>query len=196
MESPRAGFIAIGRVLGAWGIHGALKVESLTDFPERFTPGARVWLRGTERTVEASHARRGGLVLKLSGVDSPEEAGSARDTLLELPEAEIHPLGEDEYYQHDLIGLSVVSEAGEALGQVAELLSTGANEVLIVRNSDAELLIPLIEAVVRSVDLDQRTIVVELLPGLEPRPLGRPVGASPRTARRARKSAAPGAAKP
>jgi 16S rRNA processing protein RimM len=167
---PREGFVAIGRVLGIWGVRGALKIEPLTDFPDRFDAGAHVWLAATDRTVESSHARRGALIVKLSGIDSPEEARALRGALIELPEADLHPLGEDEFYQHDLIGLEVRTQAGEVLGEVAELLPTGANDVLVVQGPAGEWLLPLIEDVVQDVDLATREVVVELLPGIEPKP--------------------------
>ena len=82
----------------------------------------------------------------------------------------MHPLGEDEFYQHDLIGLEVRTQAGEVLGEVAELLPTGANDVLVVQGPAGEWLLPLIEDVVQEVDLATREVVVELLPGIEPKP--------------------------
>jgi 16S rRNA processing protein RimM len=162
--------VAIARVLGAWGVRGALKIEPLTDFPERFASGAGLWLDGVQHHVERSHQRRGALVVELSGVDTRELAASLRGRLLELPEAELHPLGEDEYYQHDLIGLRVRAAVGDDLGRVAGLLPTGANDVLVVTGPQGEYLLPLIEDVIQRVDLAAGEIVVELLEGIEPRP--------------------------
>jgi 16S rRNA processing protein RimM len=164
-------------VLGAWGVRGALKVEPLTDFPERFARGAQLWLEGEPRRVEHSHAVRGSVIVELSGLDRRELAASLRGRLLELPESELHALGEDEYYQHDLIGLRVRSEAGEELGRVIGLLPTGANDVLVVNGVRGEYLLPLIADVVQRVDVAGGEIVVELLEGLEPQP---PRAPSPR----------------
>jgi 16S rRNA processing protein RimM len=171
---PRAGFVAIGRVLGAWGVRGALKIEPLPDFPERFVAGAQLWLNGEPRHVQSSHAHRGNIVVELSGVDTRDLAASLRGRLLELPESELHPLAEDEYYQHELIGLCVRDSAGEELGRVTALLPTGANDVLVVQGARGEYLLPLIADVVQEVDLVAGRIVVELLKGLEPRPARRP----------------------
>jgi 16S rRNA processing protein RimM len=167
---PREGFVAIGRVLGTWGVRGALKLESLTDFPDRFDPGARLWLGGMERLVESRHTRAGREIVKLTGIDSPEDAESFRGAVIEIPEAELRPLGEDEFYQHDLIGLSVRERSGELLGTVSALLPTGANDVLVVVGPAGEWLLPLIEDVVTFVDLAGGEVRVELLPGIEPRP--------------------------
>lgn len=165
---PRNGFVAIARILGSWGARGGIKLEPLTDFPERFEPGAAIWLDGTQYQVEHSHQRRGAVIVELGGIDAPAVVAALRGKLLELPESELHPLGQDEYYQHDLIGLQVRTAAGEALGRVASLLPTGANDVIVVEGARGEYLLPLIEDVVQHVDLAAGEVVVELLAGLEP----------------------------
>lgn len=167
-SEPRPGYVAVGRVQGTWGIHGALRVQSLTDFPDRFTVGATLWLGDEPHRVERSHIHRGAVIVKLSGLDDPDVARSLRGSVLEVPESELHELGEDEYYQHDLIGLHVLTTAGEEIGRVTELLPTGANDVLVVRGERGEYLLPLIADVVRAVDLAAGQVSVELLPGLEP----------------------------
>jgi len=167
---PRPGFVAVGRVLGAWGLKGAVKVESLSDFPDRYAKGASVWLEGDRRQIERRHLSGRALILKLTGIDDPDSAQRLRGTLLEWPESELRTLAEGEYYQHDLIGLGVQTATGEPLGSVASLLPTGANDVLLVRGERGEYLLPLIGDVVQTIDLETRTITVELLPGLEPTP--------------------------
>jgi hypothetical protein len=92
---------------------------------------------------------------------------------VEWPEGDLPVLGEGVYYQHDLIGLSVQTEDGDLLGSVATLLPTGANDVLVVRGERGEYLVPLIDDVVHRIDLETQTVIVELLPGLEPTPVAR-----------------------
>lgn len=165
-QQPREGFIAVGRVLRPWGLQGALKVESLTDFPDRFEPGERLWLLGAERVVAESRWQKGALFLKLAGIDDPDAAERLRGALLEAPESSLRPLDEGEYYNHQLIGLSVRTGAGEELGEVRELLPTGGNAVLVVRGPGGETLLPFIDQVVKSVDLAAGRIVVDLVDGL------------------------------
>lgn len=167
-DEPRQGFVVVARVLGTWSLRGALKLESITDFPERFDPGAILWLEGEPRTVEHSHWQRGAVIVKLCGIDSVDDAQGFRGALMELPEAELHPLGEDEYYEHDLIGLTVRTSAGAELGRVTGILPTGANEVLVVRGDQGEYLLPMIADVVQEIDLSAGRITVELIEGLEP----------------------------
>ncbi|MGI8552187.1 MAG: ribosome maturation factor RimM, partial [Dehalococcoidia bacterium] len=168
------GFVSIGRILGAWGVHGALKIAPLTDFPERFAAGASLWIAGAEYHVERSHWQRGIVVAKLRGIEIPEAAADFQGSLVELPESQLRPLAEDEYYQHDLIGLAVWTISGDDLGRVVELLPTGANHVLVVRGERGEYLVPLIATVVQTIDLTAGQITVELLEGLEPTPMRPP----------------------
>lgn len=181
---PRDGFVAVGRVLGAWGVQGALRLESLTDFPDRFATGGCLWVDGAQRQIEHCHWRRGTPIVKLSGIDSHDAAAAERNRLVEIPETDVHALAEDEYFQHDLIGLSVRTADGQAVGQVVRLLPTGANDVLVVDGPAGQYLLPLIEDVVKLVDIAAGTVVVELLGGLEPA-----AAASAKTRRRARRPA-------
>lgn len=191
-HEPREGFVAIGRVRRPWGLRGEIKAEPLTDFPDRFDPGARLWVAGVERTVERSRTQKGDLYLKLSGFDDPESAEALRDELLEIPESSLHQLEEDEFYNHQLIGLSVHTTTGETLGTVAELLDPGPNTVLVVRGERGEILIPFIDDVVQRVDIAGGVIEIEVIEGLLPEertPRERP--AVPPWARRRRKPAPP-----
>jgi 16S rRNA processing protein RimM len=169
--SAREGFVTVGRVLGARGVRGELRIEPLTDFPERFQRGAQLWIGGARYIVRLSRMHRGALLLQLEGVDTRGEADALRGLLLELPEAAVAELGEGQYYRHHIIGLEVVSTAGEALGRVAEIVETGANDVYAVRNDEGELLLPAIDDVIKQIDLERGRMVVELIPGLERRPL-------------------------
>jgi len=144
-------------------------LESLTDFPERFDSGSSLWLEGEKRTIEHSHWRRGTPIVQLRGIDSPETAAVLRGRLVELPEAELHALADDEYYQHDLIGLSVRTTGDIEIGRVTALLPTGANDVLVVEGEAGQYLLPLIQDVVLEVDLAGGAVTVDLLEGLDPR---------------------------
>jgi 16S rRNA processing protein RimM len=89
--------VAVGAVGAPWGVSGDVKVQPLTDFPERFQPGAALWVRGASREVRRSRWSRGLVYLSLVGVDSREAAEELRGVLLEVPEP-ICPAGR-EYYR-------------------------------------------------------------------------------------------------
>ncbi len=165
-ETPASDFVAIGRVLAPWGNQGKVKIEVITDFPERFTPSARVCIDQEPATIESVHRQKGTAVIKLDTVNSREEAELLRGKLVEIPESELKPLPEGQYYQFQLIGLEVWTTQGELLGEVTEILSAPANDVYVVQGDAGENLLPAIEDVVKTVDLEKGRIVIEPIPGL------------------------------
>ncbi len=169
-RQPSDGFVAVGVVLTSFGLRGDIKVEPLTDFPERFGAGKTLWLAGEPHRVERSRWQHRVVYVKLSGIDTPEAVAALRGRYLELPEAERAALEPGDYYQSDIIGLAVETVHGTALGRVVEFLPTGGNDVLVVRGEQGEILIPMIEDVVQSVDLDAGRVVVEPIEGLLPEP--------------------------
>jgi 16S rRNA processing protein RimM len=152
-------------VLGAWGVRGDLKVEPLAP-PAVFKPGRTVYLGGTECRVERSRRTERLLYLKLSGIDDRELAADEHGRYLQVPEAALDPPGEDTYYWYQLIGLHVVSTAGEELGRISEIITTGSNDVFVVHGPRGELLIPAIDDVVHEVDLPGARMLIEPIPGL------------------------------
>lgn len=166
-------YLAIGRIIAPHGIRGEVKVEVLTDFPERFKPGSRALLgAGSEdpeaRPVKIVAARphKGGLLVKLDIVPDRNAAELVRDRYLLIPEAEAMPLGDHENYLHDLVGLQVETTDGQLLGELREVLFTKANDVYVVRGPDGEVLLPAIRDVVLRVDLPARRMIVALPEGL------------------------------
>jgi 16S rRNA processing protein RimM len=153
--------VAVGWVAAPWGVRGDLKVQPLTDFPERFQRGAALWVQGRRIEVQRSRWSRGFVYLGLSGIDSRNAAEELRGALLEVPESDLTPLPEGQYYRFQVIGLEVRTPEGRSLGRVAEILSTGSNDVYVVRGGPRELLIPAIEDVVKEVDVEGGRLVVE-----------------------------------
>jgi 16S rRNA processing protein RimM len=175
-------------VLRPWGLRGDLKVQSLTDFPERFDPGSRLWLAERERTVERSRSQTGALYVKFSGIADATDAERYRGLLIEVPEAALPPLDADEFYHHQLVGLRVTLDDGEELGIVREVLATGGNAVLVVNGPRGEVLLPFIEDVVRSVNLTEGVVMAEMIDGLMPEPQERQPRVPPRRWRTTRKN--------
>jgi len=167
------GHMAVGRVIGAHGLTGELRVELHTDFPERFAPGTFVLLGDELRSykVEGSREHRGMILLVLTGVDNRTAAEELTGEWLFIPESAAMPLPEGEFWVHDIIGLAVVDESGQPIGRVTDVLQTGANDVYIIApaeniNRGKELLIPAIAEVVQQVNLAERTMTIHLVPGL------------------------------
>jgi 16S rRNA processing protein RimM len=159
-------FIAVGRILAPWGVKGEVEVEVLTDFPDRFASDEELYVEGRAVTVEGCKWHRGRAILKLATIDSVEDSQQLRGRLLEVPQSRLHPLFQDEYYQFQLLGLEVWTTDGELLGRIAQILPTGSNDVYVVPVADGEVLIPAIEDVVKSVDLDGGRMTIEAVKGL------------------------------
>ena len=143
----------------------------MTDFPERIQAGVTVYLGEDHQPVTLSGVRHHnkGLLVKFTEYPAREDVEFIRNWPVFVRTADRPALPAGEYYHHQLIGLSVLTDEDQKLGQVAELLETGANTVFIVRNAEgAELLLPDIPDVVLGIDLDAKEMRVHLLPGLLP----------------------------
>ncbi len=169
MSYPRDYFV-VGKIVGAHGVRGEVKVSLMTDNPERFRPGARLFLESGEGPVpvEVVSARphKGMMLVKLASVPDRNAAELLQWRQLLIPEAEAMPLGEHENYAHDLIGLNVETVQGEALGEIAEILFTPANDVYVVAGPGGELLLPALRDVVLRVDLEAGKVLVKIPDGL------------------------------
>jgi 16S rRNA processing protein RimM len=170
MEEVPPGYIAIGRVGAAWGVRGAFRVLPLADSRALFAPGRGVAVAGKPYTIASAQWRKDTVYLRLSGIEGREAAGELRGRLLAVAETELEPLPEGHYYRFQLIGLTVVSTEGEELGRLADILSTGANDVYVVRGDRGEVLLPATDEVVREIDLEAGRMLIEALPGLLPEP--------------------------
>lgn len=155
--------VALGRVLGAFGIQGWVRVQSYTrpvegilDYPD-WQFGSRVW-----RVLEG---RRQGasVVARLEGLSSREEAMALRGNEVEVERAELPAAGPDEHYWSDLMGCAVRTLSGAELGQVESLFSNGAQDVLVIRG-ERERMIPFVTAIVKQVDIGQKQILVDWEP--------------------------------
>lgn len=167
-SEPR--FLIIGQIVGAAGLKGAVKVDVMTDFPERFESLKSIYL-GDELAltqIVRAELRKNGrqIVLQLEGCENRTQAEGLRGKLLQIPAEEAVPLEEGLYYVHQVLGLNVETESGESLGVLSEVLFTGSNDVYVVTGEGRELLIPVLEEVIREVDLDRRKIIVRLPEGL------------------------------
>ncbi len=169
----RVSYVAVGQIVGPHGIRGEVKVEPMTDFPERFKKGAEVFLgRATDseevtRTeIAAARPHQGRWLVQFANIKDRNAAETLRGQYVLIPETDLMPLGEHENYAHDLIGLEVVTADGSALGRLVEILFTPANDVYVVRGEPGETLIPATREVVLNVDLGSKRMTVALPEGL------------------------------
>jgi 16S rRNA processing protein RimM len=154
--------VAVGRVLGPFGLKGELKVQSLTDNPKRFAPRSKLWLGQQPVAVATAREAQGYVYLTLKGFPDRSAVDSFRHALIQVPESDLPPLPAGEFYRFQLVGLSVFDREGTPLGTIEEVLETGANLVYRVRSGDGkETLIPALEDVVVSIDLASKRMVVD-----------------------------------
>ena len=168
------GFVAVGWVRGPHGIRGELRVSLLSDVPERFAPESRIWVAAAPYKVKSARPHRGGLLVALDGIRTRSQAERFRNLLLEVPDGDLAPLSDGQYYRFQIVGLAVFDVEGQTLGHVERVLDKGANDVYLVQDEESELLIPAIDSVVKEIDVAGGRMVVEPLAGLERRPLARP----------------------
>jgi len=162
-------FLAIGKLRHAHGVRGEMLMEVLTDFPERLKPGTLLYVGSEHRLLRLLKFRghREGLLVLFEGYSTPEGVGELRNQIVYVSAADRPSLPEGEYYHHQLIGLRVFSDTQLSLGTVAEILETGATDVLVVRPElGPEVLIPLAEAFIQKIDLVQGMITVHVIPGM------------------------------
>jgi 16S rRNA processing protein RimM len=165
-ESAPPEFLIVGRILAPWGTRGEMKVQVVTDFPDRFTPGKLVYLNGQPLEIENSRPLKQHLLVKLATIDSVNDADKLKGQDLSIPRSELCALPQDEYYAFQLIGLDVLTTKGKTLGQIVDVMATASNDVYIVKGERGETLIPAIEDVVKSIDLEKGEMVIEAIEGL------------------------------
>lgn len=162
------GFIAIGHIAAVFGVKGEVKVTLATDFPERFQGLETVYLGPDARPVRmlSSRPHQDNLLVRLEGYDDRDAAQTLQGLWIQVPQADILPLGEGEHYVFQLVGLRVLTTDGRDLGVIEEILSTPANDVFVVRGEAGEVLIPYINDVIAEERLDAGEMIVHPLPGL------------------------------
>lgn len=154
--------MAVGRVLGPFGLKGELKVQSLSDNLRRFAPRAKLWAGLQPVTVATSREAQGFLYLTFKGFPDRTSVEHFRHAILQVPESEIAPLPPGEYYRFQLLGLTVVDRQGIAIGTLEEVIETGSNDVYRVRTPDgADVLLPAIADVIVAVDLAGKRMTVD-----------------------------------
>lgn len=165
--SPSDSPIVVGRIKGAWGIHGDVKIDLLSDAPDRFEPGSIVHVKNESTRVQRSRRVRGGMVVKLDIVKDRNQAALLRGQEITVTPEQVSPPPQGSYYHFQVLGLSVLSHEGENLGTVHEIIKTGANDVYVVHlEGRRDVLIPALEDVILDVDLERGSMTVRLPDGL------------------------------
>jgi len=163
--------ITIGKVIKPFGVKGEMKIELMTDFPDRFKGLRRVVLvspQGKETDFEVLAVRYANNVpyLQFKGYDSPEKARALNGWFVKVSEKDAVPLPEGSYYWFDLIGMEVFSESNENLGTIVDIFETGSNDVYVMKRGKQEVYLPATREVIRQVDVAAKRMVIHLMDGL------------------------------
>lgn len=172
---PSAERIVLGEVVGAHGLAGELRVRITGDVPDHLLAAEVVWLGKRARDPEARRrvvtgagmAPRGEVRLRLEGVSRREDVQPLVGLLVTASPELLPELPEGEFYWYELVGCRVESAQGEDIGTVREIWETGAHDVLLVEDADGvRRLVPTAEALLETIDLAAKRIVVADVPGL------------------------------
>jgi len=166
MHSVTPQFIQIGEVLSPSGTKGHFRVRVITDFPERFDLGSKIYINRQPFTIEYSTLQKGNFIIKVNGIDNTEDANKLQGQQIEIDNSRLKPLANGQYYHFQLIGLEVFTDNGESVGRLKQVLATPCNDVYIVEGEEGEVLIPAVEDVIKLVDIKNGRIVIEAIDGL------------------------------
>ncbi len=160
---PQETWVELGRVLGAFGIRGWIRIESFTDPAEGILdyPTWHLTNRGGRRAIRVEAAKPHGrhFVARIAGCDDRDSAQRLAGDTIEVPRSELPKLGEREHYRADLIGMTVCRHDGKRLGKVAYFMETAGYAVMVVEG-EAQHMIPATAAFLRRVDRKERTVWV------------------------------------
>jgi 16S rRNA processing protein RimM len=164
----------VGKIVNTHGIRGEVRVISRTDFAnERYKVGNTLYLFLEEKKepVElkvASHRNHKNFdLLTFEGMENINHVEKLKGGILRVPESQLSPLEENEFYFHEIIGCDVFTLEGEEIGQIKEILTPGANDVWVIKGKTGkEILIPYIDQVVKQVDVKNKKVVIDPMEGL------------------------------
>ena len=163
-----AQLLAVGTVVRPHGLRGELLLNSLTDFPEHLASVDVVYLgdQAEPHPLARVRSQRGKFIIQLGDCHDRDAAEKYRGQVVQIKAEAAAPLPPGMYYHHQVIGLAAFTEEGEHLGELVEVLETGANDVYVIRSEQGELLLPVIPSVIRGIDIEERRLTVHLLDGL------------------------------
>lgn len=166
----------VGRIVNTHGVRGEVRILSTTDFEEeRFVIGNKLAAfkkddkKPTWVTIQSVRRHKNFILLTFEGMNNINLVEPFKEGMLKVTKDQMEEdlLEENEYFYHDIIGCSVVSEEGETIGEVKDILQTGANDVWVVKGvKGKEQYIPYIEDVVKDINIDEKVITIHVMEGL------------------------------
>ena len=162
-------FLEIGKIINTHGLRGEVKISAWTNSYDDFENFSYVYTKsGQKLNIEGIKYQKNNLIVKFREINSIEEAEKYKNAVLSLTKEELGELPENVYYIADLLDCTVFNEDNEKIGILSDVFSTGSNDVYDIKRENAKnLLVPIIDGVVRSVDIENKKIIIKIPEGLE-----------------------------
>ena len=163
--------LEIGQIVNTFGIKGMVKVKPFTDDIRRFDKLKKVYVEKnsnqTEYEIEEVKYHKDMVLIKLKGIDKVEQAEELRNAYLTISRDSVEELEGGRYYIVDLLGLEVYTDEQVLLGTLEDIFNTGSNDIYVVKDKQGkQILLPAIQDVIKQIDIENKKIIVHLLPGL------------------------------
>ena len=170
-QHHQAPLISLGRLVNTHGVRGELRLLPHAFPCLTLQPGLTVFLQDAQEQlythrVDGVRRRAPFVIVKLTGVDSIEHAETLRDMTVAVEETILPPLEDGEFYYYQVIGLTVRTTTGTDIGEIVKVFFSGGHDIWVVRQGEKEYLIPVIEDIVRSIDIPGRQAIIDPLEGL------------------------------
>jgi 16S rRNA processing protein RimM len=170
IKVPSDNLLLLGKVLGPHGRKGLMRIRTHAQSGSSFPEGGAIFLKTGDGEIRefdliTIKPHKKFHLLRLKGIDGPAEADQYRNAEILINKEDLSR-EEDEYFWHEIIGLEVYLNTGEFLGMVHHILSTGSNDIYVVRNEGMEVLVPAIHDVVEKIDLDHKRMIISEMEGL------------------------------
>ena len=164
-------YFEIGQIVNTSGLKGILKIKPFTDDIKKFSNLKTIYIKTksglTEFKIEQVRYVKNMVMLKLSGIDTVEEAEKYRNLYIKILRDQEEELEEGSYYVVDILGCKVNTDANQELGKIVDVFQTGSNDVYVVKDEQGkQILLPAIKQVIKNVDIKNKIITVHLLEGL------------------------------
>ena len=163
--------LEIGQIVNTFGIKGIVKVKPFTDDINRFDNLKTVYIEknNTQKEYEIEEVKyhKDMVLIKFKGVDTVEQAELLRNAYLTISRDSAEKLEEGRYYIVDMLGLEVYTDEQVLLGTLEDIFNTGSNDIYVVKDKQGkQILLPAIQDVIKQIDMENRKMIVHLLPGL------------------------------
>ena len=164
-------YLEIGQIVNTFGIKGQVKVVPFTDDMTQFDTLKQIYIEKRKNLelfkIEKTNYHKNMIILKLKGIDTPEQAESLRNCYIKINRKDARKLPEGTYFIVDLIGLDVYTDEEKLLGTLEDIYNAGSSDIYVVRNSEGkQILLPAIKDVIKKVDIENKKVIVHIIEGL------------------------------